>query len=181
MDVLVKPTVRAAGGLVTRPSPSDRPEVLLVYRARRDDWTFPKGKLRPGEDDQTCAMREVEEETGLRCELGAELSTTTYMTRSGRRKLVRYWTMRPVAGVAAPRNEVDAIRWVELGTAAILLTYSRDRAVLAGFARLRLARAAVRRAARRRPDIRSSAGRPVGVDARAGSRRGRARSGVRVR
>ena len=74
----MKPPIQAAGGLVFRVSENGRREVLIVYRAHREDWTFPKGKLRSDENDEACARREVEEETGLRCVLGAELPTTTY-------------------------------------------------------------------------------------------------------
>src|SRR5262245_11556904 len=132
----VKPAVRAAGGVVYCRGPSGRREVLIVHRPHREDWTFPKGKLRRDEDHEACARREVEEETGLRCSLGIELPSTSYFTRSGRRKRVRYWAMRPVAGSVRPQNEVDEVRWVGLGAAAGLLTYGRDRAVLLAFARL---------------------------------------------
>lgn len=144
--VEVKPPIRAAGGVVFRVGENGRREVLIVYRAHREDWTFPKGKLRDDEDDKACARREVEEETGLRCVLGAELPTTTYSTRSGRRKRVRYWMMRVMAGRAGPRNEVDDVRWVSLGTAAARLTYARDRTLLAAFVRLRPELTSARRA-----------------------------------
>jgi 8-oxo-dGTP diphosphatase len=132
----MKPVVRAAGGVVYRRGPSGRREVLIVHRPHREDWTFPKGKLCGDEDHEACARREVEEETGLRCALGTELPSTSYFTRSGRRKRVRYWVMRPVAGSVRPQNEVDEVRWVGLGAAVAFLTYGRDRAVLLAFARL---------------------------------------------
>lgn len=123
--------VRAAGGLVCRRGQDGRLEVLLVHRRHRTDWSFPKGKALPGETDEACAIREVEEETGLRCALGAELPSTSYRDRAGRPKRVRYWAMRPVAGVAGPCHEVDAVRWATIVGAAALLTYERDRALLA--------------------------------------------------
>jgi len=132
----VKAPVRAAGGIVHRQGSSGRLEVLVVHRPHREDWTFPKGKLRRDEEHEACARREVEEETGLRCSLGIELPSTSYVTRSGRRKRVRYWTMRPVSGSVGPQNEVDEVRWVGLGAAAALLTYQRDRMLLLAFARL---------------------------------------------
>jgi 8-oxo-dGTP pyrophosphatase MutT (NUDIX family) len=58
--------------------------VVLVHRPRYDDWTFPKGKAHRGESDEDCALREVEEETGLRCELGEELPSTAYLDGRGR-------------------------------------------------------------------------------------------------
>ena len=49
-----KAVVRAAGGLVVREG-RDGAEVLLVHRPRYDDWTFPKGKVDPGESDEDAA------------------------------------------------------------------------------------------------------------------------------
>ena len=43
-----------------------RVEVALVHRPRYDDWSLPKGKVDPGETEPVTAVREVEEETGLR-------------------------------------------------------------------------------------------------------------------
>ena len=120
--------IRAAGGVIVRPA-SDPVKVLLVHRPRYDDWTFPKGKARPGESDVDCALREVEEETGLRCELVRELPFTSYVDGKGRPKRVRYWLMTPT-GEAGPANEVDAVRWASRDEAARLLTYGRDLPVL---------------------------------------------------
>lgn len=127
-------TVRAAGGVVFRTGAHGDVEVLLVHRPHRADWTFPKGKALPGESDERCALREVEEETGLRCTLEAELLGTSYRDDQGRQKLVRYWVMRPLGGVAAARNEVDAVRWAPIASATEILTYAGDRAVLTAFA-----------------------------------------------
>lgn len=122
--------VRAAGGVVLRDGC-----VLLVHRPKYDDWTLPKGKAEPGEPDEACARREVEEETGLVCELGPELATVRYRDRYGRPKVVRYWEMRPVAGSFEPGEEVDEVRWVAAGDAAGALTYEREAEVLAPYVR----------------------------------------------
>jgi 8-oxo-dGTP pyrophosphatase MutT (NUDIX family) len=122
--------VRAAGGVITRLGQGGALEVLLVHRPHREDWTFPKGKVEAGETEEACAVREVEEETGLRCRLGRELPHTAYTDAKGRPKRVRYWIMHPQAGVAEPRNEIDAVRWVPLADAPRTLTYERDRALL---------------------------------------------------
>jgi 8-oxo-dGTP diphosphatase len=122
--------VQAAGGLIVRETPRGEIQVLLVHRPHREDWTFPKGKLEAGESHERGAIREVEEETGLRCRLGVELPPSSYINGKGRLKVVRYWIMEPRSGRAEPRNEVDAIRWASVEEAAILLTYPRDRKVL---------------------------------------------------
>ena len=126
--------VQAAGGVIARHTPRGEIQVLLVHRPHREDWTFPKGKLEAGESHEGCALREVEEETGLRCTLGAELPASSYTNGNGRPKVVRYWIMDPGNGRAGPRNEVDAIRWVSLADAATLLSYPRDREILTAFA-----------------------------------------------
>lgn len=121
--------VRAAGGVVWRPAPGGR-EVLVVHRPKYDDWTFPKGKADPGEDDLDCARREVTEETGLTCRTGAEVASTSYIDHQGRPKRVRYWSMEVVGGAFAPNREVDEVRWLARPAAAALLSYDRDRALL---------------------------------------------------
>lgn len=126
--------VHAAGGVVSRPGGDDGVELLLVHRPRYDDWTFPKGKLEPGETHEQAAVREVEEETGLRCELGRELTSTSYNDGKGRPKTVRYWAMRPLEGDFRPHEEVDEIRWVSHELAKELLSHDRDHDVLNVFA-----------------------------------------------
>jgi 8-oxo-dGTP diphosphatase len=127
-------TRKAAGGVIVRQTAKGATEVLLVHRPHRQDWTFPKGKVEPGEPDAACALREVEEETGLRCALGDELPTISHVDQKGRHKVVRYWVMRPIGGEAAPHNEVDAVRWLSVPAAARSLTYERDQALLEALA-----------------------------------------------
>lgn len=107
------------------------PEVLLVHRDRYDDWTFPKGKLDPGETWEQAAVREVFEETGIVPVPGAELPRTEYQDHKGRSKVVRYWLMAVAADVGFdPDAEITDRRWVGLEDAAGLLTYRHDAAVL---------------------------------------------------
>jgi 8-oxo-dGTP pyrophosphatase MutT (NUDIX family) len=119
--------VRAAGGLVVRDG-----DVLLVHRPAYDDWTFPKGKADEHESDEDCALREVAEETGLRCRLDRELAATEYVDSRGRPKRVRWWRMTPVRDDGFTANdEIDVLRWVSPHDAARFLTYDRDIALLA--------------------------------------------------
>jgi 8-oxo-dGTP diphosphatase len=122
--------IEAAGGVVWRRSTKRGLEVLLIHRDRYDDWTFPKGKLDADETHRHAALREVEEETGLRCTLGDELPEVRYEDRKGRPKRVRYWTMQPTGGSFEPNDEVDEVRWLDLDAAAATLTYAHDLVVL---------------------------------------------------
>lgn len=125
--------VKAAGGVVVRIDTENTKRTLLVHRPRYNDWTFPKGKRDPGESDEQCALREVEEETGLLCALGDELTPVTYTDHRGRPKTVRYWLMTIVTGNPDQfviNDEVDEVRWVSPTTAAELLTYPHDRVLL---------------------------------------------------
>ena len=117
--------IRAAGGVVIR----DR-TVAVVHRPHRQDWTLPKGKLEPGEDDLAAALREVQEETGWRVEVEGDLGTVSYMAANGSPKTVRWYTMRPVAEAGPPEADVDEVRWLEPDEARGLLTYDLDRTVL---------------------------------------------------
>jgi 8-oxo-dGTP diphosphatase len=126
--------VRAAGGAVVRNGDTGA-EVVLVHRPEYDDWTLPKGKAERGESDEDCALREVEEETGLRCELLEELESSSYSDASGRPKVARYWLMRPVGGALLPTREIDDARWVPLADAEEQLTYDRDVRVLRSIGR----------------------------------------------
>jgi 8-oxo-dGTP pyrophosphatase MutT (NUDIX family) len=126
--------VRAAGGLVWRRTPEGSVQLVLVHRPAYDDWTFPKGKLDGGESEPEAALREVEEETGLRCRLGRDLGTIAYTDGRGRPKTVRYWEMPLEDGaIVAPGHEVDEARWVSRDEATAMLSYEHDRELLERF------------------------------------------------
>ncbi len=122
--------VHAAGGMIVRRSPEAELQVAVVHRPLREDWSFPKGKLEPGESFEECAIREVAEETGFECRLGSFVGHTEYRDRKDRPKVVAYWVMEVEAGEFTPGREVDELRWVALADAARLLTYERDRELL---------------------------------------------------
>ena len=131
----------AAGAVVSRKGPAGT-EVLLVHRPKYDDWSFPKGKLDPGEHVVTAAVREVAEETGLDIRLGPPLSTQRYTVGNGqaRAKDVHYWVGRVVGGDIAsytPNDEVDQVAWVPLEQACSRLTYAYDHVTLDEFTAVR--------------------------------------------
>ena len=122
--------IAAAGGVVI----DSAGRVAVVHRPRYDDWSLPKGKLDEGETFEEAALREVWEETGLRVSIGEELPSVEYEVR-GRPKRVRYWLMSVVSdpGFAA-NEEVDELRWLSPADAVALLTYDRDKGVVAAAA-----------------------------------------------
>lgn len=120
------PDVAAAGGVLVRKGVRGT-EVAVIHRPKYMDWSLPKGKLEEGEDWLEAGLREVEEETGYRCEPSVELPRVSYLDRKGRRKLVRYWLMEPVEGGFEPHGEVDELRWLTRDEAGELLTYPHDR------------------------------------------------------
>ena len=120
-----------AGAVVLRRS-GDAGEVLLIHRPKYDDWSLPKGKLDPGEDARTAAVREVLEETGATIRLGPRLSDQAYSFGDGTRsKQVHSWVGRVKGDYDIssyqPNDEVDELRWVRLEDAAAMLSYPRDR------------------------------------------------------
>lgn len=122
--------VRAAGGVVVRRG-EGKPRIAVIHRPRYGDWTLPKGKLDPGEGFEAAALREVFEETGLRCRLGEELSPARYADRKGRSKLVRFWLMEPEGETPfEPNDEVDELRWATAHEALALLDYEHDRELI---------------------------------------------------
>ena len=122
--------VRAAGGLIVRRQ-SGQLEVALVHRPMHQDWSYPKGKLEEGETFEDAAQREVLEETGFICRLLRFVGHTDYADRKGRPKVVAYWVMSAVAGTFVPNEEVDELRWADVTTAGQVLSYERDRELLA--------------------------------------------------
>jgi 8-oxo-dGTP diphosphatase len=124
--------VRAAGGAILRPRAGGGVELCVVHRPKYDDWSLPKGKLERGESFEQAAIREVLEETGLRCRLRQELDPVRYVDGRGRPKLVRYWLMDVAFDTGfRPGEEVDELRWLELPAAANLLTSAHDQELVA--------------------------------------------------
>ena len=106
--------VTAAGGLVE----NEKGEFLLIHR--RGKWDLPKGKLEKGESIEACAVREVEEETGLQNLELKKLITVTYHTYDEFGKHIlkdSHWYRMKVSGkqVLTPQTEEDIleVKWVK--------------------------------------------------------------------
>jgi 8-oxo-dGTP diphosphatase len=125
--------VRAAGCVLWRRAPGGVAghgvEIALVHRPRYDDWSHPKGKLHHGESPADAAVREVLEETGMRCVLIMELPTARYAVR-GRAKEVSYWAAEATGGAFTPNEEVDRLLWLPPDQARHRLSNAPDRPLL---------------------------------------------------
>jgi 8-oxo-dGTP diphosphatase len=135
ISVLVEGPILAAGGVIIDES-SDTRRLLLVHRPRYDDWSFPKGKLDPGETVEEAALREVREETGLKCRFVQQLAVMRYRYRTRntgalKPKAVHYFLMAPLTKrIKVPGDEVDLAQWFTLEEASQRLTYTQDKALL---------------------------------------------------
>jgi 8-oxo-dGTP pyrophosphatase MutT (NUDIX family) len=119
--------MRAAGGVLVRRARSGEQEIAIIHRPEYDDWTLPKGKIEPDETPEDCALREVREETGLRCDLVRPLGCTAYVDRRGRDKIACYWIMQVRGGKFKPGVEVDRLLWLPVPEAVKRLTYRHDK------------------------------------------------------
>jgi 8-oxo-dGTP diphosphatase len=122
-------TIDAAGGVVEQDG-----LIAIVHRPRYDDWSLPKGKLDKNESSERAALREVQEETGLSCQLIEELDPVSYTDNRGRPKNVRYWRMKVLSGEFEVNDEVDELRWLSKAEALDLLSYEHDRELVAALA-----------------------------------------------
>jgi 8-oxo-dGTP pyrophosphatase MutT (NUDIX family) len=124
--------IRAAGAVLWR----DGPEVALVHRPRYDDWSFPKGKVDKGEHVLRAAVREIEEETGIRGRVVRALGTIEYrFSADGRRihKLVHHYLLEALGGTLTiegdPDQEAIDVAWVPLQQLGELLTFPNERRI----------------------------------------------------
>jgi 8-oxo-dGTP diphosphatase len=130
LDITDVALIKAAGGVVCRVGPSDETEIAVIHRPAYDDWTLPKGKVEPDETAEDCALREVREETGFKCELVRPLGCTAYVDRRGRDKVACYWVMEVRSGRFRPGIEVDKLVWLPVAQAVKRLTYGRDKTLV---------------------------------------------------
>lgn len=134
------PVIECAGAIVWRVK-DDQLQVLLIHRPKYNDWSWPKGKVDPGETLAAAAVREVREETGKAVALGIALPGLQYITPDGALKRVHYWAAKiikksdasviaraPVA-VVDP-HEVDDSSWFTIKDAGKRLSRDADKTPL---------------------------------------------------
>ena len=126
--------VYAAGAVCWR---EEKRELLvaIVHRVRYRDWTFPKGKVDPGETLAETAVREIKEETGLKIKLGVPLETMTYPLDKSKNKVVHYWAAKVSDKALAnskfkANDEISEVVWIGAEQAFAKLSYQHDRELL---------------------------------------------------
>lgn len=130
---------RSAGGVVVRGTVEGgggaRGGEVLLITVSGGRWQLPKGRLESGETAEQAAVREVEEETGVRGRVRHELPAIDYwFARPDRRvhKRVEYFLLDYVAGSTEgydPR-EVDGAAWLPWDEALARLTFANERRVV---------------------------------------------------
>lgn len=123
----------SAGGLVVDRSGS-QPRVALIGRLDRRGrllWSLPKGHLEAGESTQDAAIREVEEETGIRGRVLAPLGTIDYWFVADDRRIhktVHHYLLEAAGGQLSDTDvEVDEVAWVPIGELGARLAYAGER------------------------------------------------------
>jgi ADP-ribose pyrophosphatase YjhB (NUDIX family) len=113
MQKTEKLLIKAGGGLVV----NEKGEVLFMLR--RGKWDLPKGKLDAGETLESCALREVTEETGLRqLELKKFLLVTRHEYEEWGMAFVKeshWWLMNTTSHqelVPQTEEDITALKWV---------------------------------------------------------------------
>jgi 8-oxo-dGTP pyrophosphatase MutT (NUDIX family) len=106
--------------------------VLLIQHSQHGGWSFPKGWVEPGETPQQAAVREVEEESGVRAEILADLPSTRYffVNRERQRvaKTVTWYLMRYCGeGNQTHAFEVSAVEWLPIEVVHSRLSYRNDK------------------------------------------------------
>ncbi len=132
--------VYAAGAVVWR-IVDGKLRILLIHRTKYRDVTRPKGKVDPGEMLAETAVREVQEETGIRVSLGVPVGVSRYNLASMKQKVVHYWAAEATddairASTFVPNREIAAIEWASVKKARERLSYPVDHEILDFFARL---------------------------------------------
>ena len=124
----------SSGGIVFKDD-----QVLLVENSRMKNpeekwWGFPKGHLEEGENNEEAAIREVEEETGVKSEIIEKIGQSKYvLTKNNEKifKVVTIFMMKYISGELTPQiAEVSNVIWLPYEEALKKLTYPGDKDLL---------------------------------------------------
>jgi bis(5'-nucleosidyl)-tetraphosphatase len=127
----------SAGGVLYRQGPQGPQVALILVQSKSGPvWTLPKGLVDEGESLPETALREAQEETGLKARLVekiGEISYWYYMKEDNAKckKTVHYYLMQHVGGSTREHDqEVQEARWFPLEEAIQVVGYKGDREIL---------------------------------------------------
>jgi 8-oxo-dGTP pyrophosphatase MutT (NUDIX family) len=132
-------TEHSAGGVVYRKRKSRtanrEPLWLVAKHSGYKKWVLPKGIVEEGEGAEETAVREVEEETGIKAKIVKKLTPdVTYKYRKGGTlvdKRVEFFLMKYQSGSIRDQCwEMEEVRWVGFDEAIELLAFPGERKVL---------------------------------------------------
>lgn len=113
-----------AGAIMMRPGVNE-PEILLLFRGRHDDWSFPKGHCEAGESFEETAVREIQEETGLSIKILRQLPSMEYKDGKSQNVMAAMYLGTPLDKnqKEKPEHEWDRVEWIPLSKIETTLSY----------------------------------------------------------
>lgn len=134
--------VVSCGGVLFRHDAQERVEFLLVGRRHPHMWALPKGTPIGDETPEQTALREVEEETGVRGRVVTLIGSITYSfavppRRRRYQKTVHHYLLAPLSGDPSFHDaEYDFVQWMPAAEAIHALSYENERVILRNALRL---------------------------------------------
>ncbi len=120
----------SAGGIVF----NHQNQVLLCRHSKSKRWGYPKGLIDPGQTSKEAALREVEEEGGVKAEIVDQVGSVNYIyTFAGEKvfKNVTYYLMEYISGDPKDHDwEMDEAGWYDYDQALQTLSFKRDQDLL---------------------------------------------------
>ena len=103
----------------------NEPEILLLFRGRHNDWSFPKGHCEAGESFEETAIREIQEETGLSVRILKQLPNMEYVDAKAEPVLVAMYLGAPTDShqQERPEHTWDRVEWIPLSNVEATLSY----------------------------------------------------------
>lgn len=125
LEEIVSDPIQKAGAVILRHQMDSEPEILLLFRHRQKDWSFPKGHRERGETMGECMRREIEEETGLKVNIVKELPPLEYQNSNGESVKLYMYLVSPsdIEQKEKLEHTDDSLEWVKFSAVEERLSY----------------------------------------------------------
>lgn len=123
---------KSCGAVVYRINEKNDIRILLVKNHNGKCWTFPKGHIEIGENEQQTALREIKEETGLNVEIVPGFRQTSNYRPFGkiRKTAVFFLAKAEKSIVSMQQSEIDYYLWVSIEEAMKMCRHENDTNIL---------------------------------------------------